>query len=99
MEIARFLFLVLFFVTTAVFAHEKTFEVGDFDTIIISPHIEDILVQGDDTSVTIENAKVSMDKINVQVEGNTLRLYLDGAKTVTKSERVSSDDWNRKKSI
>ncbi|WP_281541511.1 head GIN domain-containing protein [Maribacter aestuarii] len=92
--------LALFFCFVAgVFSQTKTVNVDPFDKIIISPHIEVELVEGSEESVIIENAKVSMDKINVEVEGNTLRVYLDGAKTVTKSERVSSDNWKGKKSL
>lgn len=92
------LLMVIFTITSSI-SQEKTFSVKDFDKVIISPHIEVTLVAGDETSVAIENAKVSMGKINVEVEGNTLRVYLDGAKTVTKSERVSSDKWKGKRAI
>ncbi len=78
---------------------QKVTNVKSFDKVIVSPHIEVILVEGNEESVKIENAKVSEDKINIKVEGNTLRLYLDGAKTVTKSERVDSDNWKGKRSI
>ncbi|MGB3151888.1 MAG: head GIN domain-containing protein [Maribacter sp.] len=92
--------LVAFFCTVVgVFAQTKTVNVDAFEKIIISPHIEVELVQGAKESVLIENAKISLDKINIEVEGNTLRIYLDGAKTVTKSERVSNDNWKGKKSI
>ena len=80
-------------------AQDKSFDVRSFDKIIVSPHIEVNLVEGDEESVLIENAKVSMDKINVEVDGKTLRLYLDGAKLVTKSEEVSNDGWRGKKPI
>ncbi|MFK7811143.1 MAG: head GIN domain-containing protein [Maribacter sp.] len=79
-------------------AQEVT-QVKSFDKVIVSPHIEVVLVEGDEESVKIENAKVSEDKINIKVEGKTLRLYLDGAKTVTKQERVSNDRWKGKRSI
>lgn len=72
-------------------------QVKAFEKVIVSPHIEVILVEGNEESVKIENAKVSDDKINIEVEGKTLRLYLDGAKVVTKSERREGDSW--KKSI
>ncbi len=99
MNTVRLTILMLFFTIIASIAQEKTFQVKDFEKVIISPHIEVTLVEGDETSVMIENAKVSMDKINVEVEGRTLRVYLEGAKTVTKSERVSNDNWNGKKPI
>jgi hypothetical protein len=40
-----------------------------------------------------------MEKINVEVEGKTLRLYLDGAKMVTKSEKMNDEEWEGKRSI
>lgn len=78
---------------------QKVTTVNTFDKVIVSPHIEVILVEGNEESVKIENAKVTEDKINIEVEGQTLRLYLDGAKTVTKQERVSNDRWKGKRSI
>ncbi len=92
--IVAFLFLVV-----GVFAQSKTVSVDSFDKIIISPHIEVELVEGPEESFLITDAKVSLDKINIEVEGRTLRIYLDGAKTVTKSERVSTDKWKGKRSI
>lgn len=92
-------FLIVIISAATSKAQDKTFQVQEFNKIIISPHVEVNLVAGNETSVVIENAKVPLNKINVQVEGNTLRVYLDGAKTVTKSERVSSDNWNGKRPI
>lgn len=88
-----------FCLVVGVFAQNKTVIVDSFDKVIISPHIEVELIEGSEESVVIEDAKVSFDKINIEVKGNTLRVYLDGAKTVTKSERVSIDNWEGKKSI
>lgn len=78
---------------------QKVTVVKAFEKIIVSPHIEVVLVEGDEESVKIENAKVAENKINIEVEGKTLRLYLDGAKTVTKSEKVNNGKWKGKKSI
>lgn len=80
-------------------AQDKTHQVKSFDKVIVSPHIEVNLVAGLEESVKIENAKVSLDKINIEVEGKTLRIYLDGAKTVTKSEKHENDNWKGKRSI
>lgn len=78
---------------------QNTTEVDPFDKVIVSPHIEVILVEGTEESVKIENAKVADDKINIVVEGKTLRLYLDGAKTVTKSKKVKYGNSETKRSI
>lgn len=82
-----------------IMAQSKTFSVTDFNKVIVSPHIQVKFIEGDVASVSIETSTVSMDKMNVEVEGKTLHLYLDDAKLVTKSERVENDKWKGKKSI
>jgi len=93
-------FLILFFIG-AISAQqtEKVYDVENFDKIIISPHIAVNLVEGDSESVRIDEAGVSDDKINIEVEGSTLRIYLDGAKMVTKSEKVKDKNHKMTKSI
>ncbi len=73
-------------------AQQKTFDVGSFDEVIISPHIEVIFEKADQESVVIENIDVSMDKLNVEVKGKTLHVYLDDSKVYTKSEKVKYDE-------
>jgi len=65
--------------------------VDPFDAVEISPHIEVTFVEGNEESVTIAERKVSEDKINMKVKRNTLQVYLDDAKDVTKTERVNRD--------
>ena len=84
---------------SSVFAQKKTFDVGSFDGVIISPHIEVIFEKADTQSVVIEDIEVSMDKLNVEVKGNTLHIYLDDAKMYTKSEKVKYDDYKGKHAI
>lgn len=91
--------LTLVFIIGGIQAQEKTYNVKSFDKLIVSPHIEVNLVEGDEESVVIDNAKISLDKINVEVEGRTLRMYLDGAKMVTKSKRISSNQWRGSKPL
>ena len=62
--------------------------VKSFNKAVISPHIETTFVQGDEDSVTILENKVSDDKVNIEVNGGTLRVYLDDAKTTTKHKKV-----------
>ena len=83
----------------SVIAQEKTFTVNDFDGVIISPHVEVIFIQAEEESVVIENIDVSMDKLNVEVKGKTLHIYLDDAKVYTKSEKVKYDDYKSKHAI
>ncbi len=81
---------------TSTYGQEKIFEVDSFDKIIISPHIEATLVEGDDELVVIEDYNVPLDKLNVEVDGRTLRIYLDGAKTYTKSKKVKYDNYKER---
>ncbi|KAA1242731.1 DUF2807 domain-containing protein [Aquimarina sp. RZ0] len=66
----------------------KIIRVDTFEKIIISPHIQVTFKKGDTETVAIEDATVSSDKINVEVLGTTLRVYLDDAKTTTKNKTV-----------
>ncbi len=80
-------------------AQSDAFSVKSFDKIIVSPHIEVTLKEGTEESVVINDAEVSMDKINAEVSGKTLRVYLDGAKVITKSEKVDYENYKGRRSI
>ncbi|MGB5435885.1 MAG: head GIN domain-containing protein [Maribacter sp.] len=73
--------------------------VDSFNKVIVSPHVQVTFQQGDSETVAVESSTVSVDKINIEVNGKTLRMYLDGAKEVTKSEKTNEDGYKRKKSI
>lgn len=77
---------LLFLVTATTFA-QRTVNVETFDKVIISPHIEVTFVEGADESVLIEHLQVSEDKLNIEVEGKTLRVYLEGAKDIPKNKK------------
>ena len=93
--------LLIFFVLSIgnITAQTKVIPVEHFDKVIVSPHIQVNFVMGDKESVSIESISVSEDKLNVEVSGSTLRIYLDDAKTVTKSEKVDSEEHKGKQSI
>ena len=99
MSKTKFIALLIFIVLSIgnISAQTKVVPVEHFDKVIVSPHIQVNFVLGDEESVSIESISVSEDKLNVEVSGSTLRIYLDDAKTVTKSEKA--DDYNGKKSI
>jgi Putative auto-transporter adhesin, head GIN domain len=67
-------------VFTTCSTHAQTGPVGRFHKVIISPYIQVIFVQGDEESVTIDHIMVGSNKLHVEVQDGTLRLYLDGAK-------------------
>jgi hypothetical protein len=89
------IFLVFCFYIT--FAQTTT--VKPFTKVIISPHIQVTFVQGDAEKVSIEKSSVSNDKINIDVNGKTLRIYLDDAKEITKSKTVYEDGRATKRPI
>ncbi len=80
-------------------AQSKQISVDHFDKVIISPHIQADLVKNPERSVVIEEADVPLEKIRVKVEGRTLRVYLEDAKTITKSEKIRDRDRRYKKPV
>ncbi|MCW3119320.1 MAG: autotransporter adhesin [Chitinophagaceae bacterium] len=78
---------------------QTTNTVSHFNKVIVSPHIQVTFVEGNEESVVIEKNSVPMEKINIEVKNNTLRIYLDGAKEVTKTENVYENGYKEKRSI
>ena len=78
---------------------QTTIKVDHFDKVIVSPHIEVTFIEGNEEKVTIDKTTVSADKINIEVHGKTLRLYLDGAKEIEKNEKTYEDGQEVKRPI
>lgn len=91
--------LVMLLAIQTSFAQAKTVDVNAFDKVIISPHIQVVFQQGDSESVSIESSTEPEHKINIEVNGQTLRIYLDGAKEVTNSEKTDKNGYEQRKSI
>ena len=77
-------------------AQKQEIKVASFDNVVISPHIEATFVEGDRELVTIVDSDVPLDKLNVIVDGKTLKIYLDGAKDYTKSKKVKHDGYKER---
>ncbi|MEX0274524.1 MAG: head GIN domain-containing protein [Flavobacteriaceae bacterium] len=73
-------------------------DVDHFEKVIISPYIQVDLVEGNEESVAIESA-VDEDKLNIEVSGRTLWVYLDDAKHVPGQEKVKKGNYTMKKDI
>ena len=69
---------------------------NDFDKIIVSPHIEAIFKKGTEQSVVIDNISVPREKFKYEIENGTLQVYLEGAKTYTKSKKIIHNGYKRK---
>lgn len=95
----RIVIAFLFAGLPMLFGQSATIAVKPFSKVIISPHIEVNLVKGDRETVVLENVEVPREKINVEVVKGTLRIYLDDAKTYTKSKKVEDDDYSGRKDI
>lgn len=67
---------------------QDNIKIEPFTKIIVSPHIEVSIVEGNKETVEIEEIKVDSDKLNVEVKNNTLRIYLEDAKEITKDKKV-----------
>jgi hypothetical protein len=71
---------------------QEAIKVAHFEKLIVSPHIETTLTEGDDESVTVLSSTVSAEKIHIESKNNVLRVYLEGAKEWTKNEKYSNKD-------
>jgi hypothetical protein len=83
--------LPVLFSLIIVMASAQTKMTSPFNKIIVSPYIQVILVQGDHESVTINNIHVDSDKLHIEVNDKTLRIYLEGAKDFPHNEKDYSN--------
>lgn len=70
---------------------QNNVSVSHFDKVIISPHIQVTLVEGNKETVTVESNKLGDENLNIEVKNKTLRIYLEDSKEVTKQETV--EEW------
>ena len=100
MKLTKTLHILAFvLVSTICMGQQRTEKVKSFSKLLVSPHIELILVKGNQEQVHWEFSNVGEDKLNAEIEGNTLHLYLDKAKVTAKQQRNKDVGWNYKESI
>lgn len=78
---------------------QEVVSVAHFDKVIVSPHIQVTFVKGEKESVTIQSCTVSRDKVNIESNSKTLRVYLEGAKELDKNEKVNENGRPIKRSV
>ena len=93
-----FLAIIILCICQVSFAQTTTV-VKSFDKVIVSPHIQVTFVEGNEESVIVESNAVSSDKLNIEVKDKTLRIYLEGAKEITKNEKVYDNGYKERRSI
>ncbi len=97
----KYLNLILVLITATLIqtttAQEKIITLtNNFDKIIVSPHIEAVFVQGTIPKIEVESINTDIEKLQYEISNKTLQIYLEGAKTVTESEKVENDGWKQK---
>jgi len=70
-------------------AQEIKRDLKSFRKVIVSPRINLVLEKGDQESIRLVYSNVSPDKINIDIKGKTLRVYLDEAKVNERTERIN----------
>lgn len=99
-KIAKYLiFMALLAGSNLSFGQEIQKKLNPFSKITVSPKINLILEQGAEESIRILYSNIDAGKINVEVDGNKLNIYLDQARIVDKRERTDEYDYNSKTSI
>lgn len=78
---------------------QTTTKVNHFNKVIVSPNIQVTLIEGNEEMVTIEKSTVSNDKIHIEVNDKTLRIYLDGQKDLPKNETTNKNGYRQKEPV
>lgn len=92
-----FMPIIVMFVFANTFA--QTSVVNHFNKVIVSPYIRVTFVEGNEESVTIEKSAVSNEKIHMEVNDKTLRIYLEGAKDLPKNKKVYESGYKEKQPL
>lgn len=90
MNTVKFIILLIFL--PAVAKAQAAQAIGNFEKIVVSPHINLVLIEGDDPAVRIESANIDARKINVETDNNVLSIYLEGARFNNKYEKYEQYD-------
>ena len=92
-------FFAILFLLSGIGATAQTRMVDHFTKVIVSPYIQVTFVEGDDESVTINDIKVDENKLHLEVNNQTLRVYLEGAKDFPKYEKDNSNGYQESHSL
>jgi ribosomal protein L31 len=70
-------------------AKEISRDLPSFSRITASPHINLVLREGQDESIKLVYDNIDPEKINIDVKGKTLRIYLDEARFTNREVRIN----------
>lgn len=91
----KLLAVALFLCSVTAYSQEYRI-VEPFTKIMVGPHVELLVEEGESETVLLSNIEVNKDKINIRVKGNTLKIYLDQAKVATKHKKEKNNGYNMK---
>ena len=96
-KIIPFSSLILVLVFTAQAQQKTNYPVLPFNKIIISPHINVILTEGPEEKVEVSSRNVDESDIHVDIDGQTLRVYLEGARMTPRNDKRTNAhrEWYR----
>jgi len=83
----------------AIAQEEVIRKVTSFNKVSVSPKINLVLEMGEKESVRMVYKNITANKINVEVVGKKLRIYLDDARLIDKRDRSYSEDNNSRVSV
>ena len=95
---SKYLLSLLIILLAQVSFSQTTTNVKQFSKVIVSPNIQVTFIEGNEENVTIEKSTVPNEKIHIEVNDKTLRIYLDGQKDFPKNETTHENGHKYKKS-
>src|SRR4030042_1079217 len=95
------LIVAILFICTANCMTQQSYskDPPDFRKIMIGSHIRATLIKGDKNKILINHSNVEPEKLNIQLKGNTLKLYIDYSRMVPKMEIINEDGHKKKVEI
>tara|TARA_R110002073_G_scaffold279026_1_gene443126 strand:- start:413232 stop:413987 length:756 start_codon:yes stop_codon:yes gene_type:complete len=91
--------ILFFFLVSLTLTAQYQSAIASFDKVIVSPHIAVKFQQGAKNQIQVESITVNENKLHVEVEGKTLRVYLEGAKEYTKNEKQYENGHKKSKPL
>jgi hypothetical protein len=73
---------------------EITKKLDAFDKIVVSPKINLVLQKGDQESIRITYSNIPSNKINIELNNNRLKIYLDDARLVDKRKKNRDENYS-----
>lgn len=87
--------IILSCLTIASFGQEIQKGLDHFTRVVASPRVNVVLEKGDNESIRLTYSNVDPEKINIDVTGKTLRIYLDQARKVERMKPGHADNKYR----